>query len=310
MAHIENPASELVGKLEGLHLFHFDGAPCAQRVRFALREKGLERGRELRFDDDSPAARRGEAGRWVSRRVSLVRKDHMTPTYAAIHPNLVVPALVHDGQLHLESMEIIEYLDEAFGGAPLVPKRDSAVARDAAELTRLGEALHRSVRFVTFRWGLRSLGRLNAKEERNLKKLLLDQRDEERLISFYEGYDRGSSAGGFPHEVYVEHLEKLNAAFRELDQRFDDGRAFLTGEELTMADVLWAMKALRLTECGYPFALFPAVLAWFERIASRPAFREGVMAKHRLMHGAFRAKARVEDLLGVGLEREVRRLVA
>lgn len=57
MARVENPKSPLVGKLKGVHLFHFDGAPCAQRVRFALREKGLRRGREIRFDDDSDAAR-------------------------------------------------------------------------------------------------------------------------------------------------------------------------------------------------------------------------------------------------------------
>jgi hypothetical protein len=39
MTKIENPKSPIVGRLEGLHLFHFDGAPCAQQVRFAL---GLE----------------------------------------------------------------------------------------------------------------------------------------------------------------------------------------------------------------------------------------------------------------------------
>jgi glutathione S-transferase len=235
----------------------------------------------------------------------------MTPAYAAIHPDLVVPALVHDGELHLESMDIIGYLDDAFGGPPLVPKDDPAVAEDAAELTRHGKELHRSIRFVTFRWGLGSLGRLNAREEQNLKRLLANQQDGESLVAFYEGYDGKASRGGFPEEVYVEHLEKLNAAFRDLDERLEDGRAFLTGTDLTMADVLWAMKTMRLIECGYPFeACFPAYFAWFERIESRPAFQEGVMGKHRLMHRAFRVKARLEDLLGVGLKREVLRRVA
>ncbi|MEM7413546.1 MAG: glutathione S-transferase family protein [Myxococcota bacterium] len=311
MAHVPHPASPLVDTLEGLHLFHFDGAPCAQRVRFALREKGLHRGREVRFDDGSPSAIRGEPGRWVSRRVSLVRKDHMTPAYAAIHPDLVVPALVHEGQLHLESMDIIGYLDEAFGGAPLVPPGETEIAQEASRLTRLGKELHRSIRFVTFRWGLGSLGRLNAKEEQNLKQLLREQHDGENLIDFYEGYDRQSAKGGFPEAVYAEHLENLNNAFRDLDTQLGDGRPFLAGADLTMADVLWAMKAMRLTECGYPFeACFPEVFAWFERIETRPAFQEGVMGKHRLLHRAFRAKARLEKLFGVGLEQEVLRRVA
>ncbi len=43
MALIENPKSKLVPQLKGLHFFGFDGAPCSQRVSFALAEKGLNR---------------------------------------------------------------------------------------------------------------------------------------------------------------------------------------------------------------------------------------------------------------------------
>ena len=73
-----------------------------------------------------------------------------------------------------------------------------------------------------------------------------------------------------------------------------------------MADIIWAMKTLRLTECGYPFRrCFPLLAAWFERVSSRPSFQEGVMGKHRLMSKAFRAKARIEHILGIGLQQEV-----
>ncbi|MCP4121324.1 MAG: hypothetical protein GY751_06185, partial [Bacteroidetes bacterium] len=108
--------------MNGLHLFHFDGAPCAQRVRFALGEKGLSRGREEKFDSISSEAVKDGADSWVSRKVSLPKKEHMSKIYADIHPNMVVPALVHNGELYLESMDIIEYLDDAFGGTPLIPK--------------------------------------------------------------------------------------------------------------------------------------------------------------------------------------------
>jgi len=90
MPRIDTPISPVVSQLQGLHLFHFDGAPCAQRVRFALGEKGLSRGREVKFDSTAADAVSGEPGRWVSRIVSLVKKDHMTPSYAQIHPNMVV----------------------------------------------------------------------------------------------------------------------------------------------------------------------------------------------------------------------------
>ena len=304
---IENPQSELVSNLEGVHLFHYDGAPCAQRVRFALHEKGLVRGREVKFDAADPASCRGEDGAWVSRRVSLVKKEHMTETYSQIHPNLVVPALVHDGELHLESMDIVAYLDEAFGGDPLVPKHDPVLMADAEALTSQGKALHRSIRFVTFRWGLRGLARLSNKEEQQLRTLLENSEDGENLATFYEGYDNKSIS----ESVYVDHLEKLNAAFAEQEQRLRDGRPFLTGDSLTMADIIWAMKTLRLKECDYPFdALFPAYAEWFKRIAARPSFQQGVMGKHRFMSNAFRVKANLEHFLGIGLKKEVLKRVA
>jgi len=304
---IEHPKSPIVAKLEGVHLFHYDGAPCAQRVRFALHEKGLIRGREVKFDAQDPVSCAGEQGAWVSRQVSLVKKEHMTDAYASIQPNLVVPALVHDGELHIESMDIVAYLDEAFGGSPLVPKHNPELMADAQALTDLGKELHRSIRFVTFRWGLRGLARLSDKEEQHLKNLLKDAEDEEHLVSFYADYDNRT----IPDSVYVEHLEKLNSAFSNHEQRLQDGRAFLTGNELTMADIIWAMKTLRLIECDYPFKqLFPAYFSWFKRVSERPSFREGVMGKHKFMSSAFRVKANIEQLLGIGLKKEVLKRVA
>ena len=299
---LDNPKSPIIPKLEGIHLFHYDAAPCAQRVRFALHEKGLLRGREVKFDAAEPASCRGEDGAWISRTVSLAKKEHLSAAYADIQPNLVVPALVHDGVLHIESMDIVEYLDETFGGEPLIPKHKPEQLADAVALTQQGKALHRSIRFVSFRWGLRGLGRLNNQEENQLRKLLRDGQDGEDLIRFYEDYNHKT----ITDDVYTEHLIKLNESFKQHEQRLQDGRAFLTGESLSMADVIWAMKTLRLIECGYPFVqCFPAYFEWYQRVSSRPSFQQGVMGKHRFMNKAFRFKAGVEHLMGIGLKREV-----
>ncbi len=308
MAIIENPTSPLIQKLEGLHLFHYDGAPCAQRVRFALHEKGLVRGREVKFNDDDQKTLIAGAGEWISRSVSLPKKEHMTKSYSEIQPNLVVPALVHNGVLHIESMDIVNYIDEVFGGTPLIPRHNKEQMLDAQELTNLGKKLHRSVRFVTYRWGLRSLARLSNKEEKKLQALLTDKQDEEQLVSFYGGYSNST----IPDAVYEDHLDQLNSAFIDLEKRLMlDGRAFLTGDELTMADVIWAMKMQRLIECDYPFEqCFPALYSWFKRISSRPSFREGVMGKYRFMSKMFIAKAGLERVLGIGLKREVLKRVA
>jgi len=304
MPKIDQPKSNIPGALRGLHLFHFDGAPCAQRVRFALGEKGLGRGREEKFDSVTPAACKGEVGRWVSRVVSLIKKQHMTPTYAQIHPNMVVPALVHDGSLYLESMDIIEHLDDAFGGAPLIPKTPEL---RAATMKRVEQAkeLHRSIRYVTFHWGLGRLAMLNGKERRQLEELARQGSDGERLVEFYDGY----STQTFPESVYREHLRKLHSAFKELDTELADGRLFLMSDEVSIAEAFWAVKVLNLIQSGYPVQeQHPNVYAWYQRVFARPSFQNEVMGKNRLLNRGIRLKTHVASLFGKGLRQAVHEL--
>ena len=306
MPRIESPASPLMPRLKGLHLFHFDGAPCAQRVRFALGEKGLQRGREVRFDASTPQSTEGEQGRWVSRVVSLAKKDHMTESYALIHPDMVVPALVHDGTLYLESRDIIEYLDEAFGGPPLIPL-DLGQREETMVLVEEAKQLHLSIRYVTFHWGLGRLAMLSRKERENLKKLAALGNDGENLVSFYDAY----STGAIPESIFAGHLSKLCQAFKRLDKRMQDGRQFLMGETLGIADIFWSMKVLRLAETGYPFAQFhPRLNQWYELICARDSFQNEVMGKHRLTNRVFRIKSGLENALGLGLKQALAKVAS
>lgn len=305
MARIDQPRSPLVAQLSGLHLFHFEGAPCAQRVRFALAEKGLVRAAEVEWDSDARSTLQAKEGTWTSRHVSLIKKQHLTEGYAEIHPNLVVPALVHDGALHIESMDIIDYLDATWPEYPLVPA-DGATAAHARALVELGKQLHVSVRYVSFRWGLGRLGKLSEAEEARLKGL--EHADSpERLVQFYSAFDRDD----IDMQTYARHLAALENGYAMInDLLTSDGRPFLTGSSLSVADIIWSIKVLRIHECGYPFRRnFPALFDWYERVSERPGFQSGVMANHGVMSAAFRAKSAIANAFGRGL-RQVSRIEA
>jgi glutathione S-transferase len=299
MPEIVDCASPLVRKLRGVHLFHFEGAPCAQRVRFALAEKGLARGGEVAWRSAAPESLQAPDGTWLSRHVSLIKKEHLSQAYAEIQPNMVVPALVHDGRLYVESMDIVEYVDRTWPGNPLVPS-DPAAAEHARALVELGKQLHVSVRYVSFRWGLGRLGKLGAKQEAALR--VLEHKDSpEKLAHFYGGYDSDS----IEESTYAAHLEALESAYADLDRALrTDARAFLTGDSFSTADILWSVKILRIHECGYPFRRnFPALFDWYQRVSQRRGFQEGVLARHRRMSSAFKLKAAIENLFGFGLAR-------
>lgn len=300
MTCIEKPSSNLPGKLSGVHLFGFDGAPCSQRVSFALAEKGLARHARVPYLSEKAAHVTAPEGTYIFRPVSLIKHENLTESYAAIHPNMVVPALIHDGILHIESMDIISYLDEAFPGDPLIPI-DAERAALCSELIEAGKALHVSVRHVTFNW---SLGKMARTDDATLERLrrLEHNGSPEQLADFYARFN----ASAIPADTFTAHLNALETGYAQMDARLrESGDPYLTGTSFSAADIIWAIKVLRLTECDYPFARnFPHLAAWFARVRQRPGFKQGVMANHRLFHTLFRAKARIERWLGQGIERD------
>jgi glutathione S-transferase len=119
-----------------IELYHFGFSTCSQKVRLVLAEKGLE---------------------FESHEVNLMAGEQNDPAYVELNPNHVVPTLVHDGEVLIESSLIIKYLDDAFPEPPMRPQ--NALGRYAVDrwLMHADEALHPAAPTVTFAIGPRKL---------------------------------------------------------------------------------------------------------------------------------------------------------
>src|SRR5258708_26779508 len=94
--------------MPSLVLYNAPQSTCSQRVRFTLHEKNLVFS-ELKLD--------------------LFSGDQLRPEYLKINPNGVVPSLVHEGRVIIDSAVIIEYLNEVFPEpTPPVPQGAGALA--------------------------------------------------------------------------------------------------------------------------------------------------------------------------------------
>ena len=78
-----------------LELYHAGLTACSKKSRIVLKEKGLD---------------------YVSHYVSLSDFEHHDSEYLKLNPNGLVPTLVHDGAVIIESTVINEYLDEVTEG--------------------------------------------------------------------------------------------------------------------------------------------------------------------------------------------------
>jgi len=102
---------------EGLVLYGYWRSSAAYRVRIALQLKGLA---------------------YEYRPVHLVRDggEQHAPAYAGLNPQELVPCLVDGERVFTQSLAIMEYLDEAYPEAPLLPidTRGRARVRALAQL--------------------------------------------------------------------------------------------------------------------------------------------------------------------------------
>jgi maleylacetoacetate isomerase len=100
---------------EGMKLYSYWRSSAAYRARIALNLKGLPY--ELVPVNIAPGA-----------------GDQHTPGYHAVNPQRMVPVLVDGERVVRQSLAIVEYLDESYGGARLLPvtARERARARSLA----------------------------------------------------------------------------------------------------------------------------------------------------------------------------------
>src|SRR3984893_17803222 len=113
---------------KGVHVLHFMGSSCSQKLRIFLNFKGIE---------------------WQSHIVDIVNNDDFRPWFLGINPRGLVPVRVHDGAVHIESNDIIGYLERAFPAPKLIP---AGHENEVAALLRHEDNLHLDLRTLSFRF--------------------------------------------------------------------------------------------------------------------------------------------------------------
>ena len=117
-----------------LTLYHGRTSVCSIKARLALAEKGVD---------------------WDGKLLTL-RGDQFDPAYMKLNPNAVVPTIVHDGKVIIESTVIMHYVDELFAGAALMPPDPRARASVRMIEKLMDEYVHVSCMTITFATANRS----------------------------------------------------------------------------------------------------------------------------------------------------------
>ncbi|WP_413701944.1 glutathione S-transferase family protein [Psychromonas sp. KJ10-10] len=132
----------------GLHLLHSQGSSCSQKVRILLGELNQP---------------------WTAHAINLRKQENSSRWYLGINPHGVVPALVDNGTVHVESNDILAYLDQNYATENrFFFKQDCIEASEAKALLDLEKSLHIELRILTIQFGpvkLKSENEIDEKEQ-------------------------------------------------------------------------------------------------------------------------------------------------
>ncbi len=257
-----------------LVLYNNAYSTCSQKVRLCLHEKGLP------FED---------------RQINFRLSEHLAPDYLKINPNGVVPTLVHDGVAIVDSSVILEYLDEVFPDPPMAPRDARGRAALRAWLRYFEEVPTVAVRFPSF----------NQAFVRHFREL--DASGFEQIASarplrkhFYQQMGR---EGFSPDDVH-KALERFRNTARRMQDTLQDGRAFLMGDKVGIADACVAPLYDRMDDLGLDWLWEeqPHVQAWLARYRERPAWRKTYYEGTRLtsIYPDLRERATRREELAMG----------
>ncbi len=239
---------------KGLHLLHFQGSSCSQKVRLMLEELDLE---------------------WTSHPINLIKQENTTPWFLGINPRGVVPVLIHNGVVHVESNDIITYLDQQYAapGKSYFFADNDILTKQAQTLLDLEDSLHMDLRLLSIVFGplkIKSEKQINNQENNGKTD---DKRDHE--VQWW----RDKAANGIGENEIHAACRNFKQAFDQLDQRLEN-QPWLMGDRISIVDISWFVNLQRLSKLGYPLACHEYLFQYYQEISMRPAFIKD--AKHQM----------------------------
>ncbi|MEM9208906.1 MAG: glutathione S-transferase family protein [Pseudomonadota bacterium] len=237
---ILNPERDDLKAMRGLHLWHSGMSNCSQRCRITLAELGQD---------------------FESHLVNPQKGEHATEDYLAINPKGVVPALLHDGRVIIESTDIIDYLDATFNEGTLRPAHLEAAIGEA--LSHADEA-QLALKYCSFEFFFRHGPRASDEDFDRLMAGLAN----DTMRAFWREY-----RNGFPRERIHDMVGRAHADFARRDEILKDGREWMAGDTFSLADIAWMPNLHRFDILGWPVEQYTHLMRWFEAAAARESYK-------------------------------------
>ena len=237
---------------KGVHLLNYQFSACSMKTRIYLNLKKIP---------------------FTSHQINLSAGENFSEWFQGINPRSLVPVLIHDGEVHIESNDILEYLEGCYKESPLIPEN---MEEKIKELLKFEDNLHVDIRNITFKFLVpRFLNKGKSVQPKAKNKATLngelDSMDDVNR-NFWEHYEKY----GITDEDASRSLIRFRTALEDLNDQLEDS-PYILGSELSLVDIAWFIYATRIQHANYPLQrLHPNVSGWYERLYANVLFRKEV----------------------------------
>ena len=233
-----------------LELYHNDMSTCAQKVRMALAEKDLE---------------------WTSHHLILRAGDTLKADYLKLNPNGVVPTLIHDDSIIIESTVINEYIDDAFEPRSLKPLSPIECAKLRLWTKKLDEGLH--IHTATISSAIAFRYQFIERGPEALNKMFTaipDPAKRERRIDLVNN--------GINSALFPTAMRAWEKTLEEMDETLA-GQPWLTGNQFSLADIAYAPYMTRWDHLQLHglWKNKKHLARWYEEIRARKSYKIGLV---------------------------------
>lgn len=234
-----------------LKLFHNDMSVCAQKVRMLMCAKELE---------------------WESEHLNLRTGDQYKPEFVKLSPKALVPVLIHNENVILESNVIVEYLEDSFPSNPMFPSEPALRAKTRWWLVQLDAGLHTHIAAISFCLAFRFQLLERYKTEEELQHFISNMPDPSRKAFMQDTIPNGvkSERLKFALFAYSKVLADIGNAL--------ETNPWLVGKDMTAADIAYIPYIERLQQLGLSkwWDDKPQINRWLEKLRATSGYQQGI----------------------------------
>ena len=183
-----------------------------------------------------------------------------------------MPVLVDDGEVHIESNDIIQHLDKKIESNFLWPENLNEKIKEFLEEEN---EIHFDLRNLTMKFVAPTF--LMKKKDKDIKNFEsasnfvegLEDKEKNMQLEYHKNFIKNN---GVTEESVLNSINVFKKKLSKIDKNLSENK-FIISEHITIVDIAWFVYLRRLETVGFSFKKdYPNLYKWFEELKKNKNF--------------------------------------